>query len=116
MTQKQINKALTFFNHDVPIKDWPLSDRTYYAELSCREMINSILIYGEDITEGSPNWKEYIRPYYEKVNWREPLLTKERALQLIREQQYDISQAKIGFSGMDSEGVSYNYCRFVDEK
>ncbi len=105
MTGKQIEAAREKFRDDAVVQE----------ELSCREMINSILIYGESCKEGDYPYERYVRPYYEGTGHHDGLISKERVHQLIKEQEYDISQAEIGFAGEDSEGVSYNYCKWADE-
>lgn len=94
---------------------WLKEDEVLDEELSCREMINSILIYGGSCDAGSYQYDKYLKPYTEKETWHNGLITLTRLDELIKEQKADIAKAEIGFAGYDSEGVSYNYCRWADE-
>jgi hypothetical protein len=97
---------------------WSKEDEILEEELSCREMINSILVYGESADENSRSFEQYLRPYFEKVrgSFRDGILTKGRVLQLIEEQKYDISRARINQNvHTDSEGLSYNSITWADE-
>ena len=95
---------------------WTKEDEALEEELSCREMINSIMIYGGDCAKDSYQYEKYLLPYTKKGTWHDGLITEQRLDELIQEQAKDIAEAQIGFAGYDSEGVSYNYCRFADER
>ena len=126
MTGKQIEAVKAYlykkYYNDKPhipenlTQPWSPEDEMLEEELSCREMINSILIYGGSCEEGGYKWEKYIKPFIEGNRWHKILIPKERVLQLIAEQEYDISEAEIGFAGEDCEGVSYNYCKWRDER
>jgi len=125
MTRKEIKAARELLNLryyggkcHVPsnlIRPWLKEDEVFKEELSCREMINSILIYGGSCAEDAYQYKRYLKPYTEKGTYHDGLITKERLAELIEEQKADIAKAQIGFAGYDSEGCSYNYCKFADE-
>lgn len=80
-------------------------------ELRCIEMIHSILIYNH-IPEAEafpfPRDNYYLQDYIEHLG-------EKRVAELWEEQVADYKQAQVGFSGYDSEGVSYNYCKWADE-
>jgi hypothetical protein len=92
-------------------------DETLYKELSCREMINSCLIYGSDPFRKITKWwyghghceRSYMSDYEDKLGV-------ERVRQLYEEQKFDISQAKVHHNvHTDSEGLSYNSITWADE-
>ena len=124
MTGKQISAAqeeiYAKYRH---YPDYPIgsdeymeeSDKILEEELSCREMINSILIYGGSCDKESYQHKRYLLPYTQKGTWHDGLISEERLEELITEQKADFAKAEVGFSGYDSEGVSYNYCKWADE-
>ena len=124
MTGKQISAAqeeiYAKYRH---YPDYPIgcdeymeeSDKILEEELSCREMINSILIYGGGCNEGDSSYEEYLKPYTRKETFHDGLISEQRLKELIAEQKEDFAKAKVGFAGYDSEGVSYNYCKWADE-
>lgn len=79
-------------------------------ELSCREMINSILIYGylnNTVDEIYEN--KYLRGYKKDIS-------EERIKELIKEQQEDLKKSKINQDVYtDSEGVTYNSVSWYDD-
>ena len=95
---------------------WEKQDEITEEEMSCREMINSIMIYGGSCEKNTYQYEKYLLPYTKKGTWHDGLITLARLDELIKEQKADIEKAEIGFAGCDSEGVSYNYCRFADEQ
>jgi hypothetical protein len=126
MTEKQIEKLKDELNKKhygnkcyMPenlICPWTREEEVLMQELQIREMINSILIYGGDPTEGTWKHDRYLKTYYEGNDWRNKgFVTRERVNELIEEQKADFAKAEVGFAGYDSEGVSYNYCRWADE-
>ncbi len=99
------------------ILPWTREEEVLMQELQIREMINSILIYGGDPTEGTWKHDEYLKPYYEGTDWRNKgFVTRERVNELIEEQKADFAKAEVGYAGCDSEGCSYNYCKWADEQ
>ena len=126
MTRKEIEATRELLNlryygnnphlPEYQLREWLPEDEVLEEELSCREMINSIMIYGGDCSEDSYQYKKYLISYVEGNPWHKGLITKERLAQLIEEQREDIKKAQIGFAGCDSEGCSYNYCRWADEQ
>lgn len=96
---------------------WTKKDKQLDKELSCREMINSCLIYGDDPFRKIEKWW-YGHGYCERsyMSDYEDELGKERVKQLYEEQKFDISQATI-HRGVhtDSEGLTYNSITWADE-
>ena len=96
---------------------WTAADEQLEQELSCREMINSCLIYGTDPFRKIDKWwyghghceRSYMSEY-------EDYLGVERVQQLYEEQKYDISQAIIRHNvHTDNEGLNYNSITWADE-
>lgn len=126
MTEKQIEKLKDELNKKhygnksyMPenlICPWTREEEVLMQELQIREMINSILIYGGDPTEGTWKHDRYLKTYYEGNDWRNKgFVTRERVNELIAEQKDSFSRATVGFAGYDGEGVSYNYCHWEDD-
>ena len=81
------------------------------AELRCIAMMHSILIYDykpEQENMPFPSDNRYLKDYVKEVGM-------ERAKQLWEEQVADYRKAKVGYAGTDSEGCSYNYCKWADD-
>lgn len=129
MTDKQIQAAKKALNEkhygdgpytkDNEIVRWDKKDKTAMEELSCRDMINSILIYsGVDACKpGAHSYEEYLKPYTVKSMWHDGLISVERLAELIEEQKADFAKAKTGWCDFtDSEGGSYKYCQWADEQ
>lgn len=125
MTQKEIDRAKDelyskYYGDEVRLpenlkKPWTRKDEVLMQELDIREMINSILIYGGDPTEGTWKHDRYLKTYYEGNDWRNKgFVTRERVNELIAEQKESFSKATVSFAGYDSEGVSYNSCDWGD--
>ena len=126
MTRKQIEAAKNalydkYYGDNPRVKEyqklpWSKEDKALEQELQIRDMINSILIYGGNCEEGSYKYNTYLKTYYEGDDWRnQGLVTRERVLELIAEQKADFAKAVVGYAGTDSEGCSYNYCKWEDE-
>jgi hypothetical protein len=126
MTGKQIEQAKEELNSKyygdecrVPEnlkQPWSKKDKVLEEELDCREMINSILIYGGNCSKDSYQYKRYLKPFIEGDQWHKVLLSEQRVDELIAEQKADFAKATVGFAGYDSEGCSYNYCHWADEQ
>ena len=96
---------------------WTKEDEVLEEELSCRGMINSILIYGNSTDEGSYSYDRYLKPYTIKGTWHDGLIPKKRLNKLIAEQKADFAKAVVRTNVYtDSEGCSYNSCRWADEQ
>lgn len=119
MTGKQIKKRqdeiyYTVYKGGVRIGKWnkfTAKQRKELAELSCREMINSILIYNGVLLisqQRGYSYEQYLKPREEEIG-------KERMIELINEQIKDFEKAEVGYAGTDSEGCSYNYCKWADD-
>ena len=108
------NKPLFKENLKMPISK---QDETIYQELSCRDMINSILIYGDNqCDENSYSFKNYLLPYTQKITYHKGLITLERLRELIKEQQESVAKAIVHKNvGCDSEGLMYNSITWEDE-
>ena len=97
--------------------EWTKKDEILEEELSCRSMINSMLVYGDDTEEGSYGYNRYLKPYTEKGTWHDGLITKKRLNKLIAEQKNDFEKATVKHNVYtDSEGCSYNSCHWADEQ
>ena len=125
MTQKEIDRVKDelyskYYGDEVRLPEnlkqpWTREDEVLMQELDIREMINSILIYGGDPTEGTWKHDRYLKTYYEGDDWRNNgFVTRERVNELIAEQKESFSKATVSFAGYDSEGVSYNSCDWGD--
>ena len=113
MTDKQImaeKKALP------PFKMRNKRQEQLYKELSCREMINSIMVYGNinspyDVKKGT--FDEYLSHYMDGGYFH---IGRERVLALIKEQQEDFKKAVVNRGCYtDHEGCTYNSCVWADE-
>jgi hypothetical protein len=80
-------------------------------------MINSCLCYGDSCEEGSYDFERYLKPYFEGNDWRnDGSITKERMLELIKEQKEDIAKATIHIGCYtDNEGCVYNSIHWADD-
>ena len=127
MTDKQIQAAKDRLNEKqygdeshLPCnlkQPWTKKDKQLERELSCREMINSCLIYGNDPFRKIDKWW-YGYGYCERsyMSDYEDELGEERVKQLYEEQKFDISQATIHHGVYtDSEGLTYNSITWADE-
>lgn len=107
MTTKQIE----YLEHKFPVfrggvrAVYSPEVETLIKEISCRKMIESILIYGGTNVEYDPYMKSHIEE-----------LGIERVRILIMEQKADFDNAVIHKNvHTDSEGVSYNSIVYADE-
>lgn len=114
MTQKEINAVKKTLPSRFEYRTWTEEQKRLDWELSCRDMINSCLVYSG------------IRAFWERCEWRtgdksyaDPYvraLGRKRVEELVAEQEADFAKAKV-FRDVytDSEGVSYNSIRWGDE-
>ena len=119
MTDKQIRKAKSELPYRLGSYDSMTTEqKREYAELSCREMINSIMIYGNI---NSPyNEKEDKLNMYIEDRWKDKesmfYVPRERIIELVKEQQEDFKKATVGRGCYtDFEGCTYNSCVWGDE-
>ena len=79
-------------------------------ELSCRGMINSILIYhgAAQVQPSAYYYGQYLKEYEKKLG-------SERVQELCGEQLDDFRKAVVQFAGYDGEGVSYKSIMWADE-
>ena len=116
MTDKQINirkKALPNFM-DIESEE----DKREYAELACRDMINSIMIYG-NINSPYDEKTDTLDKYLEDYASNESSMfyvPRERVIELVKEQQADFKNAVV-YRGVytDNEGCTYNSISWADE-
>lgn len=89
------------------------AEKQELEELSCREMINSILIY-----EGEKGVAENSYEYYKYLAPRENEIGKERLKVLISEQIADFRKAEVKWAEntYDIDGGPYKTCRWADEQ
>lgn len=116
MTQREIDLAKATLPRpcSIPWEDWTDEQHRLDAELSCREMINSCLVY-----EGINGfWREHEWRFGDK-SYAAPhvrALGLERVKELVAEQEADFAKAKVSRDVFtDSEGVTYNSIRWDDE-
>ena len=124
MTQKQIEKAKNELRELVNMNGSNEQTEQIRKELSCREMINSILVYDNgDRTlfdrDGRINY--YLREYAEEqrngtcAKWY--FIGMKRTKELIEEQKADFAKAKVVVGAFtDCEGGIYNSCKWADEQ
>ena len=123
MTRKEIEAAeekLVKQYHDYEtntnFREPTHEERLAYEELQCREMINSILIYGSSADKGSYSYEKYLKPYIEGDHWHKYLLSEARVDELIAEQKDSLSRAVVKANAYeDSEGCTYNSCKWEDD-
>lgn len=110
MTDKQIQQA----QRTIP----PYSERNeeqqrLYDELSCREMINCCLVYGESYNFYTPETGKFGIYAHRHVK----TLGADTVIKLYNEQCKDFAKAIVKKNvGTDSEGVSYNSVIWADEQ
>lgn len=116
MTEKQIKASLDALPR---FADRTQEQNHIEKELRCREMINSIMIYGNinsPYNEVTDTFAHYLMEYVQSNNDFYHL-GKERVLELIREQQADFAKAKVTRGAYtDFEGCTYNSCVWEDEQ
>lgn len=112
MTDKQIEAS----KKQLPLhfKDMTVEQRREYEELSCREMINSCLVYGEArYNFYDPNTGEfgiYAQNYIKSLG-------EDTVVKLFNEQSADFAKAIVKKNvHQDSEGVTYNSVIWEDEQ
>lgn len=118
MTDKQIRAAKDAIPHG--FKDYQSSTKQQkreYADLACRELINSIMIYGNI---NSPyNEKEDELDRYLEERWQKHgmfYVPRKRIIELVKEQQADFAKAEVRHGVYtDHEGCTYNICVWADE-
>lgn len=107
MTGRQIQAAKNTLPSIFDYKSWTRAQKKLDRELACREMINSILIYG-----GKPR-SEYNKRYMD--DYRKQLGEK-RVEKLIQEQEADFAKAEVRCGVYtDHEGCTYNSCKWADD-
>lgn len=119
MTDRQIKEAMKTIPHWSKYDSMTKEQQRIHNELSCREMINSIMIYG---SINSPyNQKDDILHDYlqERCEHENSMffVPRTRIIELVKEQQNDIRKAVVTpCVYTDSEGCTYNSCKWGDEE
>lgn len=113
MTDRQIKVARKGLpaRSRVQWRDMTPEEQRLNRELSCREMINSILCYhGEDgLRKDGLNYNEYLLPYVEELG-------PDVVDRLCMEQVEDFRNAVVRQNvSVDSDGISYNSIEWADE-
>ena len=116
MTQREIDAAKKTLPSRFEWKNWTEDQKQLDRELSCRDMINSCLVY--DGIAGF--WKEYEWRSGKDKSYAAPYIRElglSRVQELVAEQEADFAKAKV-FRDVftDSEGVTYNSVRWGDEE
>lgn len=114
MTQKQIDEAKatipSFWERRENGIELTEEQKILEKELSCREMINSVLCYNHITVPEQLSDDRYIQEYFNKIG-------EDRVMELCKEQFDDFQKATVIENvHTDSEGVSYNSIVWADEK
>jgi len=121
MTDRELDKARKL----LPLgkkkyADWTDDEKKLSAELSCRDMINSILAYNwhgqtadEIVGEQEADRWNYLDKFINGDDMRPPL-GRERVVELVQEQMDDIDSV-VKDTVTDSEGISYNSIKWKRE-
>lgn len=114
MTRKQISAAEQTLP---PYRERSAEQVTLAKELRCRNMINSLMIYGNINSPYNEQTKEFNFYLHDYVSGDEfSFLGTKRVLELVREQQEDFKKAKVKNNVyVDCEGCSYNSCTWADD-
>lgn len=118
MTGKQIGLAMNAIQHGFQkYHSATKKQKKEYAELACREMINSIMIYG-NINSPYDEKEDKLDLFLEERCQKRGIfyVPRERIIELVKEQQADFAKAVVK-SGVctDYEGCTYNTCVWADE-
>lgn len=114
MTEKQIRNAWDALPKSLgSYEKMTTEQKKEYAELSCRDMINSIMIY-ESIDSPYNEKEDKLDKYLEDRHKDKSSMfyvPRDRIIELVREQQEDFKKAKV-IHGVytDHEGCTYNSC------
>ena len=120
MTRKEIEQAQKTLPSLYTYQEWTKEQRQLRRELSCREMINSILVYdGEQgLYDEDGQLDRYLQEYanekYKNLDaW---YIGGKRVLELIEEQKADFAKAQVTTNAYtDAEGCTYNSVKWADE-
>ena len=116
MTDKQmglIRKQLPA-RTQVPWKDWTEEQKKIDRELSCIEMINSILAYGGLGFDAETIMKQEEKSYHNYLDDYVEAFGREKIIELIQEQINSIERIAYNIH-TDSEGCSYNAIIWKEE-
>lgn len=118
MTQKEIDFAKNTLPSRFEYRTWSEEQKRLDKELSCREMINSCLVYHGERFGWDRFWEEcewrigdksYAAPYVRSLG-------KERVIQIFNEQLLDFRKAIVRECVYtDSEGLTYNSITWADD-
>lgn len=119
MTQKEIDRARATLPRRFEYKDWTEEQKCIDNELSCRDMVNSCLVYhGENFgwkcfwEEDEWRWgdKSYAAPFVRALG-------RARVEEIFKEQIEDFRRATVHTSVYtDSDGITYNSIEWADER
>ena len=120
MTQKEIDAARATLPSlcSVPWQDWTIEQKTLSAELDCRNMINSCLVY-EGIKHGIALFYEERPSGFFNESYAKRyicIIGAERVKELVDEQVEDFENAKVNYGVHESaDGIVYNSVQWSDE-
>ena len=120
MTDKQLEAARQEIKarYPDPDEEWSDEDADTAYELRCRDMINTILVYGgaDAVKKGSNKYMDSLLPFTRHPSPHGGVISVSRLDELIAEQLDSFSRAKVvKNSYTDSEGVSYNSIVWEDD-
>lgn len=119
MTDDELDEARAKLRRK-KMQEWSDEDKKEYSELTCRNMINSVLAYtpgamsGKFTPEKIFEKSEYLKKYADGGTGYAVPLGKERVLELIKEQMSGIEGIDTD-TYTDSEGLSYNSIRWKNK-
>lgn len=116
MTAKEIERAKSKLPHGNGWWDRSTKEeKKIYAELACRTMINSILVYGWKPIKDDGSLSKYLRDYSVKGASEMYYVGEQRVRELIAEQEEDFKKATVSVGAYtDYEGCTYNSCDWGD--
>ena len=109
---KAIRKTL----YAKPRAEWNDKEKRLSVELSCIDMINSILIYHNNIVTDY-SYNTYLMNYINGTDYVKVALGKARVDELIAQQQQEVAKAIVKVATYeDNEGCTYNSIVWADEQ
>lgn len=116
MTGKQIKEAQDKLPHGMGCwRKMTDEQKREYAELACRNMINSILVYGGRPIKEDGSLDQYLSRYYKKGESEMHYVGEERVRKLVAEQQEDFKKATVNVGVYtDHDGCTYNSVSWGD--
>lgn len=117
MTRKQIEAAMSKIPHAFDTYKFATkAQKKEYAELSCRDMINSLLVYGYSAyNKETDEMSKYLNSFWQDKSSMF-YVPRKRIIALVQEQEQDFAQAEVRLGVYtDGEGCTYNSCVWADE-